>query len=504
MPASQLVEAKELFQPWNAGHQRDLHQRGVGPEQGGQLAGGGEASPHVARCREAAMAQPHTHDENSVADNDGDHVSGADTPAPWDRQSRRARCDASPRRAHSRTGALSVSPAGTAMPPVPAILPPSCRSARKACGGWLRPMAATRRPGGSPRLSPTTVRSEADDLLTVGRSGSTALALVMAIWARSGSLSATGVPGCRQIGDHGWRMAYVRRRRRRVLGVAALLGLFVLAAASIRVGSPHSKPATIASLTPPTDKPFGDVPALPTTLPSATPTPASALAVAHLGRILRIPIFMYHYIRVDSNPTDRLGFNLSVTPANFAAQMDYLQRRGMHTITPAQLMAALDAGAALPPQPVILSFDDGHDDFATVAEPILKAHGFVAVDYVITGFLGRPSFMTAAQIVAMDRAGMVIGCHTVDHLALEHLNAAHQRFEIVAAQHMLETLLGHPVVDFAYPFGSYNGTTISILAEAGFRDAGTTIAGEIQVQGSPFTLERIREGPPGLGNLVRF
>jgi len=48
---------------------------------------------------------------------------------------------------------------------------------------------------------------------------------------------------------------------------------------------------------------------------------------------INVPILTYHYIRVNPDRYDRMGFALSVTPSDFAAQMDWLAQTGYHTIT---------------------------------------------------------------------------------------------------------------------------------------------------------------------------
>src|SRR3982074_1506944 len=84
---------------------------------------------------------------------------------------------------------------------------------------------------------------------------------------------------------------------------------------------------------------------------------------------VRIPVLMYHYIRDNPVPSDRVGYNLSVTPGDFARQMDYLQRIGAHSVSMGNVMDAIEGTASLPPRSVVLTFDDGYGDFATTAEP---------------------------------------------------------------------------------------------------------------------------------------
>ncbi|MGH7723791.1 MAG: polysaccharide deacetylase family protein [Candidatus Dormibacteria bacterium] len=207
---------------------------------------------------------------------------------------------------------------------------------------------------------------------------------------------------------------------------------------------------------------------------------------------MSVPILVYHYIRVNPNPSDRLGFNLCVTPAHFAAQMDYLQAAGIHPVTIADVMNMLSGGPTLPPHPVVLSFDDGHSDFATAAAPILHRHGFVGTDFVVSGFIGRPQYMTAAQIHDVVAMGMVIGAHTVHHVELDRQPAPVAAREITASRAALERLLGIPVLDFAYPYGGVNAAVVKDVQAAGYRDAVTMHPGDEQRISTRYLLPRIR------------
>ena len=84
---------------------------------------------------------------------------------------------------------------------------------------------------------------------------------------------------------------------------------------------------------------------------------------------------MYHYIRVNPDPRDRVGFALSVTPAAFHAQMDYLARNHFHVIPLSQAVAAIRTHGPLPSRPVVLTFDDGYADFYTAAVPEMRRTG---------------------------------------------------------------------------------------------------------------------------------
>jgi peptidoglycan/xylan/chitin deacetylase (PgdA/CDA1 family) len=228
--------------------------------------------------------------------------------------------------------------------------------------------------------------------------------------------------------------------------------------------------------------------------PTATPGTAAPVATVPTGPCVSVPILLYHYIRVNPVPTDRVGWGLSVTPAEFQSQMDWLRQAGGNPVTMAQVMAALSGGSPLPRHAVVLTFDDGYADFATQAAPVLAREGFIATDYVVSGFIGRSNYMTASQVQQVAGMGMIIGAHTVHHVSLASLSPAAAAAEISVSKAQLEALLGHPVVDFAYPYGSVNSIVAGLVQKAGFREAVTTNAGDVQCAGSKFWLRRVRIG----------
>jgi peptidoglycan/xylan/chitin deacetylase (PgdA/CDA1 family) len=207
---------------------------------------------------------------------------------------------------------------------------------------------------------------------------------------------------------------------------------------------------------------------------------------------IRVPVLMYHYIRVNPVSSDRMGYNLSVTPADFAAQMDWLARNSYHPITFSELHGYLNGQHGLPSRPVILSFDDGYADFHTAALPILRAHDFSAVAYVVSGFVGRPGYMTPAQIVEADRSGIEIGAHTVDHADLARQSADGLRYQLTASKTFLEQLLGHPVLSLCYPSGRFNSTVAAAAENAGYLDATTTRWGSVRTLASRYVWDRLR------------
>jgi len=237
--------------------------------------------------------------------------------------------------------------------------------------------------------------------------------------------------------------------------------------------------------------------------PEPTPTP-EAREVVPAGRSpVQVPIIEYHYIRVNPDPRDRLGFNLSVTPSDFKAQMDWLQVNGYHAITLNDLRAYFQEQKPLPSRPIVLTFDDGYADFYTTAFPILQAHGFTAVSYVVPGFLDHPRYMTSAQVEEIDGAGIEIGAHTMTHADLTKAGPAQLVLEVEGSKNALEKLLGHPVLDFCYPSGKFNDAVIASLRQFGLQSATTELPGTDHTWDGRLTWKRVRaNGGELLGEFI--
>jgi len=83
--------------------------------------------------------------------------------------------------------------------------------------------------------------------------------------------------------------------------------------------------------------------------------------------------------------------------------------------------------------------------------------------------------MTAMQIQEVYQSGLVeIGAHAVHHPALNYLPGEMQLREISDSKERLESLLLSPVPAFAYPHGSYNALTKTLIQKSGFTMAFTT------------------------------
>lgn len=219
-------------------------------------------------------------------------------------------------------------------------------------------------------------------------------------------------------------------------------------------------------------------------------------------RSVRVPVLTFHRVAPLPPGASALTTDLTVEPANFAAELAALHGAGYHPISQARLFDALYRGRALPAKPIIISVDDGYVDDVKTILPDLRRWHFVATFFVITGRFSIPGFMNAAQVRQLDQAGMDVGDHTAHHVDLRLLTPSELRNETLGSRRVLERALSHPVYAFAYPFGAHNDAVVSAVARAGFTLAFTTIGGTTESTTAPLTMPRLHIGrgetPAGL------
>lgn len=177
-----------------------------------------------------------------------------------------------------------------------------------------------------------------------------------------------------------------------------------------------------------------------------------------------IPILLYHSISTQSSPRFRPWV---VPPESFAAHMDALADDGYEPMT-VDLLARLLHRGLMPARPVVITFDDGYEDFHSHALPVLARHRFPATLYVTSGYIGgRAAWLSRedeadrrmlgwTQLREIADAGVQVGAHSHTHPRLDELPVRESLDEIVRSKGTLEDFLQVPVTSFAYPHGYHD------------------------------------------------
>jgi peptidoglycan/xylan/chitin deacetylase (PgdA/CDA1 family) len=108
---------------------------------------------------------------------------------------------------------------------------------------------------------------------------------------------------------------------------------------------------------------------------------------------------------------------------------------------------------------------------------------------------GHGLMMDWSQARALQRAGHIVGCHTLTHPNVAHVTQNVARRELTISKRKLEAELGVPVLHFSYPHPAlnpqWNNGTLAITKEAGYQTAVTTTPGLVRKGDDPLRLARV-------------
>jgi peptidoglycan/xylan/chitin deacetylase (PgdA/CDA1 family) len=216
---------------------------------------------------------------------------------------------------------------------------------------------------------------------------------------------------------------------------------------------------------------------------------------ARIGRGPAIRILYYHSI-------SDAPMRSSVSPEAFAAQLEFLGRRGYSFLSMSAAVDALASPAALPERAIVVTLDDGFRDNYDEALPTLVRLGVPATVFLTAGYIGgdhlptltRTAFvprpLSWEQVGEMQAAGIEFGSHTVTHPMLTQVPADQARRELSDSKRMIEDRLGTAVRLFCYPRGDFDEGVKRLVREAGYGAACTTLPGVNDRRTDRFALRR--------------
>jgi peptidoglycan/xylan/chitin deacetylase (PgdA/CDA1 family) len=128
---------------------------------------------------------------------------------------------------------------------------------------------------------------------------------------------------------------------------------------------------------------------------------------------------------------------------------------------------------------VTLNFDDGWLNQYQNAVPVLEADSLPATFFIITDSSitnPDPLYMNVTQLLDLKNKGFEIGDHTKTHPDLTTLTTAQIQDEMGGSQTVLQSAIGVTPTDFAYPYGTYNATTLAV-GNGLFQSQRTVVSG---------------------------
>ena len=188
------------------------------------------------------------------------------------------------------------------------------------------------------------------------------------------------------------------------------------------------------------------------------------------------PVLCYH--KIDTR--FELGFT-QVDPRVFRRQVEALARAGYRTLGSGGLLERLASPGTAAGREVVVTFDDGYAGLARHAFPILADHGFRALVFVITDYVGRENswdvqygwrrftHLAWEDLARWQERGIEVHSHGATHARLTWLSDAQVTDELERSRETIGERLGRVPCAVSYPFGSADARVRSLAARAGYR-----------------------------------
>lgn len=217
-------------------------------------------------------------------------------------------------------------------------------------------------------------------------------------------------------------------------------------------------------------------------------------------------ILCYHGITENSNRYRESETGQDVHRDNFAAQLDYLKQR-YRIISLDQYLSALRERRPLPDYSVVLTFDDGPRNIATVAAPLLAQRNLPSSVFVITDTLSKGNGAKGNGILAQNddetflswtdakelerKQPITFESHTCSHPNLLGISKEEVSRELSDSRNALKANLRGSALAFAYPYGQFSPALAEKVREAGYQCALTILGGPNSTKADPYALRRV-------------
>ena len=206
-----------------------------------------------------------------------------------------------------------------------------------------------------------------------------------------------------------------------------------------------------------------------------------------------VPVLMYHFF-YDSNIDKPTKGNNSHSIQAVRRHLQWLWENGYVTLTMDELYEWLNGNIEVPAKCVLLTSDDGQENFFDLLQPELHKYGFVATLFVIISCrknipykLTLPNIELHSHTHDMHRGTVESGGVPTNRGMMQGVSVKYGVEDLTKSS---EILGGSRY--FAYPYGTHGGNSKEILRKAGFRLAFTTASGYVKRGDDPLLLHRLR------------
>ena len=209
----------------------------------------------------------------------------------------------------------------------------------------------------------------------------------------------------------------------------------------------------------------------------------------------RVTILSYHSVVTDDGPLRTDPYKQHIPVNLFQSHLDYL-KQNCRVVSLDEFLKARSENRRLPNNSVVLTFEDGFEDFYSVAAGPLKRRQLSATVFVITDRAdGRlppngESFLSWAQVRELAESGFEIGSHTCSHPRLPDLPLEEVRRELAESRAAIRDRIDSHHVPLSYPHGRTSESISELAQSLGYSCAITTTLGHNGREADIFALRR--------------
>ena len=198
-----------------------------------------------------------------------------------------------------------------------------------------------------------------------------------------------------------------------------------------------------------------------------------ALSVVSWLNRKRVTILCYHSVLAPNEPAPHDPHKQHIPLGLFLDHLDYLQSNH-RIVSLTEFVKAKRENRRLPDYSVILTFDDGFEDFFSVAAPQLARRKLPATVFVITGRAyghlppNGESFLSWPEIQELAASGVQVGSHSCSHPPLLSLPFDEVRRELADSRTAIQDHLCGEDIPLSYPFGQTSAAVSKLAQSLGY------------------------------------
>lgn len=220
-------------------------------------------------------------------------------------------------------------------------------------------------------------------------------------------------------------------------------------------------------------------------------------------KIFHIPFLMYHSISDDTEQEVHPYFKVNTSPETFNEHMKFLNENNYTVISLYNIGEKLKSKET-DKKCVVITFDDGFQDFYTNAFPILEKYRFTATMFLPAAYINDKKnsfkgkeYLNWREIRELHGNNVTFGSHTMTHPKLVSLTETEVKNELCESKKVIEDKIGTPIETFSYPFAfpeenkNFKYFIKKTLQGCGYKIGVTTILGTVSPNDDPYLLKRI-------------